>query len=255
MTKKLVLKLFIFLLLCNLSIHDALALTATEQFIQDLLSTKPKYPTSTVRCNARGSIQKIITDPVEFSSDGSAFFYDKDATKKRMAILQSGAGLSADGKKKYQASIFIRADGVTETNIRDLIIKRKIVATNNAKVVFVVYVTEGTKTKTYLYESNGKIDDPGDTTLYTNFTHVGNISSGGTKYIVASGSIRINFPKPPDLLANIDPLEVPIGPGVLVCTYHKLPLDDNYLPGIDKAFAPDEDGNKLSDAIKTEAGL
>ena len=250
MTKKIILKIFVFILLCNLSIHSALALTPTEKFIQDLLSTQPKYPKSTVECTARGSIQKIISNPIEISSEGNAFFYDKDTTNKRMAILQSGTGLSADKKKKYNAGIFIRADGVTETNLRDLIIKRNIVATKNAKVIFAVYVTEGTKTKTYLYESNGKIGDPGDTTLYTHFTHVGNITSSGTKYIVASGSIRINFPRPPTLLGNTDPLKEPIGPGVLICTYHKLPLDDNYLPGVDAAF----NGTLVND-IKTEAGV
>ena len=255
MTKKLVSKLFIFILLFELSTCDALALTATEEFLQGLYLDKPKFPKSVVHCQASGNLSKIF-NKLAFSSDGSAFFYDKDATKRRMAVIESGTATSIDKKTNYNASIFIRADDVTSQNLRDLIVSRKLVTTNQAKVVFNLDVTQNKIKKTYLYEPNGKgitteekLDEPGDCTLSTKFTHVGNITSKGTKYVVVSGTIRIYFPRPPILL-NGDPSEQITGDGSATCTFKDLPLDDDYLPGVETAF----DGT-LVDSIKTEAGL
>ncbi len=255
MTKKPVLKLFIVILFCSLSINTALALTATEEFLQELYLDKPKFPKSVVRCQTNGNLSKIF-NRLEFTSDGSAFFYDKDATKRRMAIIESGSATSLDKKTVYDASILIRADDVTSKNLQDLIQSRKLVVTNQAKVVFALDVTQNKIKKTYLYEPNGegitakeKLEEPGDCTLYTRFTHVGNITSKGTKYIVVSGTIRIYFPKPPTIL-NGTPQEQITGDGDVTCIYKNLPLDDDYLPGIEGAF----DGTLVND-IKDEAGL
>ncbi len=255
MIKKLVLKLFLVILFCSLSINNAFALTATQNFLKDLYDDKPKFPKSVVRCQANGSLGKIFKE-LEFTSDGSAFFYDKDATKRRMAIIQSGTAREPKSKTLYNAGIFIRADGVTKDNLTDLLIKKKLVVTNQAKVVFDLDVTQNQTKKTYLYEPNGtgvtteeKLDEPGDCTLYTQFRHVGNITSSGTKYIVVTGIIKIYFPRPPVLL-NGSSGEQLTGDGSVTCTYKDLPLDDDYLPGVEQAF----DGT-LVDSIKTEAGL
>ncbi len=248
MTKKLILKIFIFMLLCNFSVYGALAQTigptVTETFLNGLLFDRPLFPASTVHCKASGSLSKILDRPIGFHSQGNAFFVNKVVdnipANNKMAIFQSGTASSSN--KTYVASLFIKATGVTQTNLRDLIIKKKVVITNNAQVIFAVYVTENNITKTYLYD--GAIED---STLATRFTHVGNITSSGIKYIVASGDIKINFPRPPVLLGGNENIT---GPGEIICDYHKLPLDDDYLPGVETAF----DGTLVND-IKTEAGL
>ena len=264
MIKKFISKLLIVILLCSSSIHTASALSpeveVIKQFLEGLLDQNSSnsyydnsflYPESTVYCVPRGSLSNIFNEEIAFTSEGNTFFYDKDTTNKRMAIIQNGSAMSSDKNKQYDASIFIRADGVTKENLVDLIIKRKIVVTRQAKVVFAINVTENNKTtnKFYLYASNGAIREPGDCILNTRFTHIGNIRSRDRrKYIVADGDIRIIFPRPPTLLTG-DSSNI-TGEGELVCKFRKLPLDDNYLPGVEEAF----DGTLVND-IKTEAGL
>lgn len=245
MTKKLILKLFIFLLLCNFSINNALAQTTghttTEQFLNSLLVDRPLFPSSTVSCEASGSLEKLLDRMVRFNSQGNAFFVSTQ--ERKMAVFQTASGSSQN--RTTVVNIFIKASGVTKENLQDLIMKRKLVITNNAQVIFVVYITENNRTATYLYD--GTIEDA---TLFTRFSHVGNITSDGKKYIVANGEIKINFPRPPVYLDNGNPVEIWSGEGSVTCRFQKLPLDDDFLPGVEAAF----DGTLVND-IKTEAGL
>lgn len=244
MTKKMILKLLVFLLFWSLGVHSALAQTTspitTEQFLNSLLTDRPLFPPSIVGCEARGSLRKILDRPLRFKSKGNAFFVN--IPERKMAIFQTAT--ASIPNKTYAANLFIKASGVTRENLQDLIMKRKLVVTNNAQVIFAAYITENNITKTYLYD--GTIEDA---TLYTKFSRVGNIVVDDKKYIVATGDIKIDFPRPPILL-NGDSSENITGEGELVCQYQRLALDDEYLPAVEEAF----DGTLVND-IKTEAGL
>ncbi len=235
MIKNLFTSLFILMLFFGFSIQHAKAGPTTEQFL-DNLNLNANLPISDVDCKASGSLGKLIDKQIRFMSRGNAFFVS--TADKKMAIFESGSGSSPT--KTYNANVFIKATNVSDANLRNLLVSKKIVITNNAQVIFALYVTENNVQKTYLYD--GAIEDSIVSVLFKN---VGN--SNNKKYIVVDGIVSIYFPRPPQALNGGIALS---GPGAILCSYKQLPLDDDYLPGIEEAF----DGSLVGD-IKNAAGI
>lgn len=263
MTKKLILKLFIFILLCNLSIHGALAYVESNPDLsstastEGFLSTIPiDLPEAEITCKASGSLSGVFLKSITFKSGGNAFFVDK--TTKEIALFEKAAFDSSinntkENDKKDTAEIFIKVPNVTRENLVDLLLKKHLVVSQNAKIIFVVKMFTENGLETFMF--NGKDVKGNDitSTLYTKIKKLSTITVNEDKFFTADVQLKIYFPEPPkkidsngnlvDVFNNV--------PGNLICKCKGCPIHDFDLSDLKDAFDQGLVNAITDEAVKT----
>lgn len=234
---KIILKvlLLIFLLTCN-GLNPIFAQTSdTEEFLDAVTIDLPE---AEMLCKAGGSLREIFRKPLKFKSGGNAFFLDK--TSKEIALFEKAVFDNPNNKsKKNIATIFIRVPNVTKDNLIDLLLKRNLIISQNAKVIFVIKTYDKDNVEdTLIYD--GKSNNGGllTSTLFTQVKKLGNVTFNSQKFFTADASIKIRFPEPPKKIESSNTLVDVLKntPATLTCKCKGCPLHDFDLSGLQDAF-------------------
>lgn len=213
---------------------DTNALTSTENFLK---SFDIDLPEAEVTCTAGGSLNEIVKSRTSFKSSGNVFFVDK--INREIGLLERALFDSQiSSGKKSTVDIFIKVPNVSRRNLTDLLLKKNLVVSRNAQIIFLVKVPTDTGQDTYLYD--GKDEDGNIVTsiIYTRVKKLGHITYKGEKFVAVNGYIKIRLSQPPKKLnANGKLVNVLSGsPATLICNCPNCPLHDFDLSELQSAF-------------------
>lgn len=221
-----------------------------ETTTEDILgSINVDLPLAELTCRASGSLSELFPKVTKFKSGGNAFFLDR--ASKEIALFEKAEAISRTiVNKKTTVDIFIRVPNVSRNNLIDLLLKKNLVVSKDARVIFAVRVFSGDEKTVYVY---GGRDEEGNflpATLFTQIRRLSTITVGEKKFFTASGFIKIRLPEPPkkvDLEGNLVNV-FNKSPGAFVCSCKGCPIHDFDLSDLKDAF----DGGLVED-ITSEA--
>lgn len=227
----------------------AKAETTTETFLNSIVTD---LPPSDVTCRGLGILQELILRTPIFKSEGNSFFLDKK--NREIAVFERAEVINVnDNNKKIAADLYVRVPDVQRGDLVDLLLQKRLVATRNAQAIFVIKVTVGSVTETYVYTGKDENGNPITSGIITRIRKLGNITHKGTKFVTVTGKTKIRFPVPPKKVGSngslIDVFDKDASSGI-VCKFKRTPVHDFDLTDIKDAF--DE---KLANDIINEASL
>ena len=221
-------------------------LTSIDSFFN---SFKVDLPEAEVTCRAGGSLSKIFTKVLKLKVGGNVFFIDKES--KEIAQFER-AETDDPILGKLKLNMFIKVSGLDRSDFTNLILFKKLVATNNAKIIFVIKneKSDGSNDEVYLYDGKNSEGEIENAILYTKINKVRTKTYNLNKFFVANGFIKIRFPFPPLKIKEDGSLENVFGnePGNITCYCVDCPIHDYDLTDLKDAF----DG-QLVDDITQEA--
>lgn len=226
--------------------------TSTTDVLDSCEVDLPKA--KSLECIGRGSIGELFPEITQFETAGNVFFVDQNIKHRNIGIFER-ASVIKEGRQ-FDVEILIRyPDGITKREIDDLLVRRKIVTTNGAQVIFVVReVKNGVKT-TYLYDGKDTDGNPITTTIWARVLKLGNIIYEGEKFITADGIVKILFSQPSKLVDStgrlVDVFEK--NPGTLVCKCKGCPIHSFDLRKLETAFDGDLVNSIIQEATSTES--
>lgn len=256
MKRKLVIKLLCYVLIFAGFIFNFQIVLAQdnddpqETTTEDILgSINVDLPLAELTCRASGSLSELFPRQTKFKSGGNAFFLDK--ASKEIALFEKAQVISKIiPDSKTTIDIFIRVPNVSRDNLVDLLLKKKLIVSRDARIVFAVRMFNGDKKEVFVY---GGKDEEGNflpSALFTQVRKLSTITVGTKKFFTAFGFIKIRLPEPPKKI-NSDGKLVDVfskSPGAFVCFCRGCPIHDFDLSDLKDAF----DGG-LVDDITNEA--
>lgn len=251
MIRKLISQLFIVALLCNINVFVALAQTTSPTTTEDFLNTIPiDLPEAEITCKASGSLSGVFLQSIRFKSGGNAFFVDK--VSKEIALFEKAVFNSSvkGDDKKNTAEMFIKVPNVTRENLVELLLKKRLVVSQNAKIIFVVKMFTDKGLETFIFDGKDINGNAITSTLYTQVKKLSTITVNEDKFFTADVQVKIYFPEPPKKIdSNGNVVDVfNSTPGSLICKCKGCPIHDFDLSDLSDAF----DG-ELVNAITEEA--
>lgn len=224
--------------------------TSTETF----LSTIPiDLPQAEVTCKAGGSLSGIFLKSITSKSGGNAFFVDKNTKEIALferAVFNSSINISKENDKKNTAEMFIKVPNVTRENLVNLLLKRQLVVSRNAKIIFVVKMFTDKGLETFIFSGKDTNGNNVTSTLYTRVKKLSTINVNGDKFFTSDVQVKIYFPEPPKRIDTDGSLVNVFNnfPGSLVCKCKGCPIHDFDLSDLRDAF-----DQGLVDSITNEA--
>lgn len=225
--------------------------TSTPTSTETFLSTIPiDLPEAEITCKASGSLSGVFLQSIRFKSGGNAFFVDK--VSKEIALFEKtvfNSSIKGDDKKNT-AEMFIKVPNVTRENLVELLLKKRLVVSQNAKIIFVVKMFTDKGLETFIFDGKDINGNAITSTLYTQVKKLSTITVNGDKFFTADVQVKIYFPEPPKKIdSNGNLVDVfNSTPGSLICKCKGCPIHDFDLSDLSDAF----DG-ELVNAITEEA--
>ena len=218
---------------------------STQDFLE---SINVDLPPATVSCRASGSLANILPRIRTFKSGGNAFFVD--IPNQEIAVFERAVTEDEEENRKVSANMFIRIKDVERNSIQDLLLRNRTLVTKNAYIIFTATVETENGIETYINESKDANGNPIYSTIFTSIKRVGNLSSGGGKFVTADIDAKIKFPSPPKRINSDGTLSDVFDEETttLTCTCIRCPIHDFDLIDLENAF-----DKELTDDILEEA--
>ena len=235
------------LITCYFFIIPVFAQTTSSQELVDSLTND--LPEADISCVTGGSLKKIFSKLTTFKSQGNVFFIDK--VSREIAIFEKAVidNPNNNPDERMIAKVFIKIPNVSKENIIGLLLRKRLIISQDAKVIFVIKDIKNNIQETYLYES---IEGQKNTaaTVFSQVKKLKNIVFNDDKFFSAEGTVKIRFPNPPKKIDSSGKLIDVFGngPGTLLCRCTNCPVHDFDLTDLKDAF----DGGLVSD-VTSEA--
>lgn len=224
---------------------DTDGLTSTERLLNCF---NIDLPEAKVTCRASGILIELFKKTFKLKAVGNAFFIDE--VNREIALFEKSVLNNEEGDEST-LDIFIRIPNVSRQNITDLIVRKNIVASRDARVIFVAKIDQGSNRDTYIYDINGIDSETTTSTVFTKLKSLRSVIIDSKKFITADGFIKILFPGPPKKIDSDGNLQDVFSnlPGAITCSCKDCPiLHDFDLLNLNNAFDRD-----IVNAIKIEA--
>jgi len=223
-----------------------------ETTTEDILgSINVDLPLAELTCRASGSLSELFPRQTKLKSGGNAFFLDK--ASKEIALFEKAQVINKiTTDSKTTIDIFIKVPNVSRDNLVDLLLKKKLIVSRDARVVFAVRIFNGDEKEVFVY---GGKDEEGNflpSTLFTQVRKLSTITVGEKKFFTAFGFIKIRLPEPPKRI-NSDGKLIDVfskSPGTFVCSCKGCPIHDFDLSDLKDAF----DGGLVEDITNEAVG-
>lgn len=231
----------IIIIFCSLCTQYTLAqtddaATSTTSIETFLDSITVDLPEATLTCKAGGSLSEIFKKPTKFRSGGNAFFVDK--VNNEIGLFEKAVFEGLNKDEKDTADIFIKMPGVTREDLVNLLLKKQLIVSQDAKIIFVVKIQTGTGVDTFIFDGKDIEGNKLGSTVFTRVRKVGTITFNNDKFFTADGFIKIRLPEPPKKINSDGTLSDVFRnqPGTLVCQCKGCPIHDFDLSDLQDAF-------------------
>lgn len=224
---------------------DKEGLTSTESLLGCF---NVDLPDAFVTCRAGGILSEIFKKTIKLKAGGNAFFIDE--VTKEVALFEKSVFKNQSGKEN-SLDIFIQIPNLSRENIVDLLVRKNLVSSKNARVIFALKINTNNGRETFLYDIKGEGGSGSLSTIFTRVKKIRSVTIDGKKLFTADGFIKINFPGPPKKLDSNGNLIDTFSnlPGSITCSCNDCPLLHNFdLLNLNNAFDKD-----IVDDIKKEA--
>lgn len=205
-------------------------------------------PEADVVCRAGGSLGKIFSKSIKVKTGGNVFFLDKE--NKEIAQFERAEAVDSQGRES-SINILIKISDVPRTAFEDLVLKKKMVVTDNAKIIFVIKSKNPDNTEDiYIYDGKDIEGNDAHSVIYTKMDRISVKKFNENKFFVADGNIKIRFSMPPKKILSEGGFEDVFGneTASLSCYCNDCPIHDYDLSDLEDAF----DG-QLTEEIIQEA--
>lgn len=204
-------------------------------------------PLAELTCRASGSLAELFPRLTRFKSGGNAFFLDK--ANKEIALFEKAELIDKKtSDSKTTVDIFIRVPNVSKDNLVDLLLKKKLIVSRDARVVFAVRIFKGENKEVFIYGGKDEENNFLPSTIFTQVRKLSTITVSTRKFFTAFGFIKIRLPEPPKKIDTDGKLVDVFGntPGTFVCSCKGCPIHDFDLSDLKDAF----DGGLVEDITK-----
>ncbi|GEM_PF-3133221 len=212
-------------------------------------------PATALQCRGSGSIGRLLPRITQFKTSGNTFFIDENLDRKNIGIFERASVINED--KQFDVEILIKYPGnLTKQNILELLVEKKIVATNGAQIIFIVKESDNGVKTTYIYDGKDVSGNLITSTILAKVYRVGNVRYHGEKIITLDGTVKILFPQPPKSVNPNGSFSDMFDDeqGALVCTCKGCPIHSFDLRKLQGAFDGDLVNSILKEASASESG-